>query len=76
VKTSRTPKISLAILSLVVVALLAPYAGCNQILSGTHTEQQSEPEPEDSPPLASSHSSETDTNKGEPLDQIEDLLSD
>jgi hypothetical protein len=28
------------------------------------------------PPLASSHSSETDTNKGEPLDQIEDLLSD
>ena len=75
-KTSRTQKISLVILSLVVFALLAPYAGCNQIFSGTHTESQSESEPEHSPPLASSNSSETDTNKGEPLDQIEDLLSD
>lgn len=72
-KTSRTQKISLVILSVVVLALLAPYAGCNQILSGTHTEHHSESEPEDSPPL---DSSETDANKGEPLDQIEDLLSD
>lgn len=75
-KTSRTQKISLAILSLVVFALLAPYAGCNQILSGTHTEPESASETEDIPTLASPHTSETDTNKREPLDQIEDLLSD
>lgn len=73
-KTSRTQKISLAILSLVVFALLAPYAGCNQIFSGTHTEPQNESDPEYNLPLASS--SETDTNKREPFDQIEDLLSD
>ncbi len=75
-KTSRTHKISLAILSLVVFALLAPYAGCNQIFSGTHTEPESASEAEDIPSLASRHTSDTDNNKGEPLDQIEDLLSD
>jgi hypothetical protein len=76
VKTSINQKISLAILSLVVFALLAPYAGCNQILSGTHTELEGESDHEDSPVLPSSRSSETDTNNGEPLGQIEDLLSD
>lgn len=75
-KSSRTQKISLAILSLVVFALLAPYAGCNQIFSGTRSEPESASEPEDIVPLASPHSTETDTKKGEPLEQIEDLLSD
>ena len=76
VKTTKSQKLSLVILSVVVFALLAPYAGCNQIFSGNHTEPESTSKAEDSPALASSNSSERDTPGGEPLEQIEDLLSD
>ena len=59
-----------------VVALLAPYAGCNQILSSTHTESERAAETEYNAGVRSRHSAEADANKREPLNQIEELLSD
>ena len=64
-------KASLVLLSLVVLALLAPYAGCNAGENESNTEQH---EDRDEP----SRTSKTTRNPSvgdQPLDQIEDILS-
>lgn len=75
VKTSKPQKISLALLCLAVIALLAPYAGCGTFGNDSDTSSLSSPnDGEHSQPFLRSRTDRA-PDSTEPLDPIEDILS-